>query len=1127
MNKNTLNSLEQLLTYLEQNAKTKGIEFERCCKWFLENDPEYKQQLQKIWSWNDWPGSNGKRDTGIDLIAQDRGGLIWAIQVKAYDESYYITKSDIDSFLSASNRSDISFRLLIATTNKIGSISRDTFADQEKPVSLCLRDKLEISPVDWMLSLSDTKFVQKDIKKPRQHQQEALDAIIKGFEIIPSKGQVHMACGTGKSLLGLWLAQKFQAQYTLVLVPSISLVGQLRRTWAENSGNFIFDSIFVCSDQTVGYKHSDERQEAFEMGFPATTNAQELVQQLLSNSRPKVIFSTYHSSIVIEESCKLKPDLTFDLVIADEAHRCVGKVKNDFAIITDDNKIRAHRKLYMTATPRFFTERVKKKTQEYECEIASMDDEGKFGPVLYRLPFSEAIQKNLLTDYQVIISVIDHTTYREYAEKGTFINIDDYETDARKIATQLLIVQAIQKYGLKKIISFHNGVAVAQDFIQTIPKAVGLLPQDERPQIDYCNVVYGEQSQSERYKILKNFNNPDFTGAVIIGNDRCLREGVDIPALDAIVFADPKNSEVDIIQAVGRAIRLSSDKKIGTIIIPVFVDKQSEGVEDLENSCFKKVWQIIKALRVHDDVLAEELDNIRLELGKRSYKAPAKLPSKIVTDVSVKIDVNFARLIEGKIVESVIEKCTDGWDERFGELIRFKEEYAHCNVPQEYSQNKDLGSWVSVQRSAYKIKKISLDRIKKLESIGFKWNQNHNKWEEMFFQLCDYHKKNGDCLVPRDFCENIALATWVADQRKMYNKNRLSQERIAKLELMGFCWDPLDKSWDARFDELCAYREKYGDDAAPSKSSDHHNLSIWMQHQRIYYREGRLSVERITRLESIGFDWDPLNNRWHERFTELQQYKEIHGDFDVPLEYPESPLLKTWLHNQRTYYKKNKISLARVKLLNSIDFIWDPLQEQWMKMFNQLCMYQLKESHCDVPKRYDKNQQLGLWCQSQRNAYKNEKLSQDRIKKLEEVGFTWDPMEEQWNQMFIELCKYREINGTCNVPNRYKINRTLALWVLVQRKVYRDETMLFHRKAQLESIGFDWDPVTTAWEIKLFELCKYREIYGDCNVSSKLNKYLALWRWTHYQRTYYKKGGLTLDQISRLNEIGFMWKMRP
>ncbi len=656
MNKITLHSLDQLLVHLGQNAKTKGIEFELSCKWFLENDPEYKQKLQKVWSWNDWPGSNGKRDTGIDLIAQDIEDKIWAIQVKAYDENYYITKADIDSFLSASSRSDISFRLLIATTNKIGSIGRDTFADQEKPVSLCLRDKLEISPVDWMLSLTDTKFIQKNIKAPREHQQHALNAIIKGFEITPSKGQVHMACGTGKSLLGLWLAQKLQAQHTLVLVPSLSLVGQLRRTWAENSDDFVFDSIFVCSDQTVGYKHSNERQEAFEMGFPATTNAHELIQQLLSNSRPKVIFSTYHSSMVIEEVCKLKLDLMFDLVIADEAHRCVGKVQSDFAIITDDNKIRAHRKLYMTATPRIYTEYVKNKTQEYECEIVSMDDEEKFGPVLYKLPFSDAIKQELLTDYQVVISVIDHHAYRNYAEKGKFINIDNYETDARKIATQLLIAQAIQKYGLKNIISFHNGVSVAQDFIQTIPKAIELLPQDERPQIDYCSIVHGEQSQSERYKILKNFGNPDFTGAVIIGNDRCLREGIDIPALDGIVFADPKNSEVDIIQAVGRAIRLSGDKKIGTIIIPVFIDKQSQGVEDLENSCFKKVWQIIKALRMHDDVLAEELDTIRLELGKRTYKTPAKLPSKIITDVSVKIDADFARLIEGKIVEGMIER---------------------------------------------------------------------------------------------------------------------------------------------------------------------------------------------------------------------------------------------------------------------------------------------------------------------------------------------------------------------------------------------------------------------------------------------------------------------------------------
>lgn len=1123
MNKITLHSLDQLLVHLDQNYKTKGIEFERSCKWFLENDPEYKQQLQKVWSWNDWSGSNGKRDTGIDLIAQDREGRIWAIQVKAYDENYYITKSDIDSFLSASNRSDISFRLLIATTNKIGSISRDTFADQEKPVSLCLRDKLEISPVDWMLSLSDTKFVQKDIKKPRQHQQQALNTIIKGFEIIPSKGQVHMACGTGKSLLGLWLAQKFQAQYTLVLVPSISLVGQLRRTWAENSGDFIFDSIFVCSDQTVGYKHSNERQEALEMGFPATTNAQELVQQLLSNSRPKVIFSTYHSSMVIEQACKLKPDLIFDLVIADEAHRCVGKVKNDFAIITDDNKIRAHRKLYMTATPRFFTERVKKKTQEYECEIASMDDEEKFGPILYRLPFSEAIQKNLLTDYQVIISVIDHTTYREYAEKGKFINIDDYETDARKIATQLLIAQAIQKYGLKKIISFHNGVSVAQDFVQTIPKAVELLPENERAQIDYCNVVHGEQSQSERYTILKNFDNQDFIGAVIIGNDRCLREGVDIPALDGIVFADPKNSEVDIIQAVGRAIRLSRDKKIGTIIIPVFVDKQSQGEEDLENSCFKKVWQIIKALRAHDNVLAEELDNIRLELGKRSYKAPAKLPSKIVIDVPVKIDADFIRLIEGKIVEGVIQYCTDGWDEKFRELVRFKEEFGHCSVSTISKEYYDLRSWVGTQRKMYNKSKMESSRIVKLESIGFEWDLLSVQWNNMFKLLCEYNNTYEHCNVPARYQKNIQLGTWVSVQRKRYKSNTLSQNCIDKLESIGFIWDLLVAEWEMMFVQLKEYNAVHGNEKGIlNKYKNKSDLSVWATRQRKAYKQGKLSEYRIEKLESIGFSWLPFDDNWEDMIIQLREYFTKYGNCDVPQQYKANQKFANWCTTQRGLYNKNKLSQDRIVSLQVLGFVWNPLECEWQNMFRSMNEYKITYGNCNVPKRYNDDPDLGRWCQQQRVMYKRNLICMERISKLESIGFVWNTLIEKWEVMFLKLAEYCKNNGNSDVPISYIIeDERLGLWVSVQRRRYEKKKLSEDRINRLNSLSFVWDPYEAQWNDMYIELCKCFEIHGNHYISQRYKNNPKLGIWCQRQRS--KKNILSESRLSKLNSIGFPW----
>ena len=281
MQKHQSSSLDQLLIHLSQDQLTKGKKFEYACKWFLQNDSVYSQQLKHVWLWDEYPGRWG-RDKGIDLVAQDYQDKMWAIQVKAYHDNP-VTKEDVDTFLSESSRQDISFRLLIATTNKVSANAREVFAGQEKPAQFLLKFDLEKSDIDWMLFITHAKSKVSKVHTPRKHQQQALDAIVQGFKKY-DRGQIHMACGTGKTLLGLWLAQKYQAKYTLVLVPSISLVSQLRREWAKHRGNFIFDSIFVCSDNTVGY----DKDDLLNIGFPATTSAEALVDQLNYNDRPKV-----------------------------------------------------------------------------------------------------------------------------------------------------------------------------------------------------------------------------------------------------------------------------------------------------------------------------------------------------------------------------------------------------------------------------------------------------------------------------------------------------------------------------------------------------------------------------------------------------------------------------------------------------------------------------------------------------------------------------------------------------------------------------------------------------------------------------------------------------------------------
>jgi superfamily II DNA or RNA helicase len=1105
---------------LQADNLNKGKVFENYCKWFLENDPGYAAQLKKVWLWDDWSGNWG-RDKGIDLIAETHDGKIWAIQAKAYSENYYVTKEDIDRFLSESSRKNISFRLLISTTNNLGPNAREVIEGQEKPIGLCLLDHLEASPIDWSACLNNTDApLKKERFSPRPHQEKALTDIIAGFEQ-SSRGQLHMACGTGKTLVGLWLAERINSNTTLVLVPSISLVAQLYREWSKsNSEQFNFYPLFVCSDITVNRKNDDDDKyivHSSDIGFPVTTNAQDIVDTISRVSQPKVIFATYHSSPVIKEACALDPSLMFDLVIADEAHRCAGKASSDFATITHKDAIRRKQTLFMTATPKFFADHIKKTTQEIEYEIVSMDDLNTFGPVFHTLPFSDAIRDGLLTDYQVVISIIDNKTYQEYAERGRFVAIDDHETDARTLASQIMVAKAIKKYNLTRLISFHSRNKNAQEFVDSFPQALSLINEAERPTIHFKDTINGDMAQSDRSKILKRFKEPAQEGAALLANVRCLSEGVDVPTLDGIIFIDPKGSETDIIQAVGRAIRRAEDKHIGTILIPIFVDDLTNEEIALEQSCFKTVWSVVKALRAHDNILAEELDSIRLELGKRTYKSPPKL-NKITFDIPVGVDVGFGEALKTKLVES----ASSSWMYYFGLLEDFKAIHGHCNVPQNSLEHPSLAMWVGTQRHLYNSNSPRLTslRFQKLNEIGFVWNIIASQWEKRFLELQEYKKKTGHCNISQENLKYPKLATWVAEQKKAYKKNRLKTDQIKKLESLGLIFDVLNTRWEQLYEKLCLFKKDHGHCNVPHDYRQDLQLSTWISEQRKAFKRNTLSTDRIMKLNSIGFCWSPLDQYQRKMLQELERFAEQNSHCNVPQQHKDSTLGK-WVIAQRIKYKKGKLPAHIIQQLNDLGFDWSPLDTIWEEMYRALCDFQQTSGHCIVPQNYSKNLKLGTWVGVQSNLYASDRLSPERIAKLNAIGFVWSRVEEKWETRYCELTEFKIKNGHCNLPNDYR-NYSLLRWIGTQRNLYKKNKLNADRIAKLNQLGFCWDDtLDKTWNAKFIELCVFQKHHGHSNIPLRHTENPQLGRWANMQRALYKKGKLAQERISKLAEIGF------
>ncbi len=492
-----MTTFENFIKNLPSDPNKKGLEFEKICKWYLLNSPFYKKQVKNVWLWSEWKDRWSNQDRGIDLIAETKSGEIWAIQAKAYDSKNQIPKSDIDSFLSESSRSSIDFRLLIATTDKLSAGAKQAIEGQQIPVGLRMLNDLINEDLDWNIT---KKKISPVIKTPRPHQKTAIRDTIKEFKS-KNKGQLIMACGTGKTLTGLWIKESLNADTTLVLLPSISLLSQTLREWLINSKTD-FEPFAICSDESVG--SNDELYKTYELGIPVTTDKTKIKKFLMSKGK-KVIFSTYQSSQRIAEAIG-RSKFKFDLIISDEAHRTTGVSSKEFSLILDDKLIPFQHKLFTTATPKILTRSVKSTADERGLVVNSMDDVEIYGPVFHKLDFSEAIDKDLLTDYKVIVVGVDKEEYKKLITKREIVNYEDIATtDAHTLATLIAVLKGIKKYKLKKLITFHSRVKGAKDFSSLIADLISNLTNSNKLSLGFeSDFVSGAMPSFERDLKLRN-----------------------------------------------------------------------------------------------------------------------------------------------------------------------------------------------------------------------------------------------------------------------------------------------------------------------------------------------------------------------------------------------------------------------------------------------------------------------------------------------------------------------------------------------------------------------------------------------------------------------------------------------
>lgn len=618
-------ALAHLRSIADKNGNTKGKLFEMLVQSFLKTDKMYAERFDEVWMWKDYPGRDGLIDPGIDLVAKEKkDGSLCAIQCKFYDKKT-LTKRDIDSFLEAGSRLEFGSMMLVYTGGGYHKTAEMALAGHECKVLNF--ESLAESNVEWpdlAAGLTDIK-----LREPYplwKHQERALKDVMSGLKR-HDRGQLIMACGTGKTLTALRLAEKTVGEGGLVLyaVPSISLMRQAIRNW---SGERVLSHgyVGVCSDNTVSHGKTDI--PIIEMEIGVSTDERRIAPKMRRDrSKMTVVFTTYQSMEAVEKAQELSGE-PFDLVLCDEAHRTTGVERGSaFTIIHDNERIRARKRIYMTATPKMYKPAAKTKAANEDVVLYSMDDDstksrGVFGPVLHRLSFSDAIDKDRLVDYDVIVLGVSEEYGGRELQKMVNAATDEGDVNLTDAARMVGLYRVLERpdpdsgvLRLQTAIAYTNLRADSRRFANSFKKLEMGPAGDDKFACDATHVD-STQNSTERDGAIQWLRDSvrDSSECRVVSNARCLSEGVDVPALDAVAFLNPKSSEIDIIQAVGRVMRKHPGKRRGYVIIPIGIPPDAKPETILNNKkSFGVVWNVLRALRSHDSRLDVEANTVDLK----------------------------------------------------------------------------------------------------------------------------------------------------------------------------------------------------------------------------------------------------------------------------------------------------------------------------------------------------------------------------------------------------------------------------------------------------------------------------------------------------------------------------------
>lgn len=1060
------------------------------------------------------------KDYGVDGVFEALLGNFNAYQVKFRTNRPALTWRELSTFMGLADSPQIRSRVLLTNCDELPAVLN------ERQGFFCIRgsdlDRLEADDFRAIEAwLADAAFIARK-KQPQPHQTEALDALLPALET-HTRVSAIMACGTGKTLLALWVAERRQASLILVLVPSLALLRQILHEWLRETSLPNLAYLCVCSDPTVkeGLDSIDTKQS--DLDFQVSTDAAS-VRGFLDAPfvGTKVIFSTYQSARVVGEG--LKPGESFDLAVFDEAHKTAGREGRNYGYALEDSNLPIRKRLFLTATPRHYNPHQQDREGEAQL-VFSMDRPEVYGPQAFRLTFAEAARRGIICGYKVVISVITSEMVTNERLKRGDVLVNGDAVRARQVANQIALRDAVEKYGVSKVFTFHKTVDSAASFVADGNEGV----RTHLPDFQTFH-VNGTMPTARRERQMR-----DFRAATrgVMSNARYLTEGVDVPAVDMVAFLSPRRSRVDIVQATGRAMRRSPGKATGYILVPLYVEQAAnETVEAaVSRSDFDEVWDVLYSLQEQDDVLAELIRYAGEQKGRGRGFDDSGFADRVEI-VGLRIDLEA---LLAAVTTRCFESLFSSWDTFFGKLNAFKERFGHCNVPQDW-EDPALPSWIGRQRQKREL--LSRDQIERLDGVGFIWDVQGLIWDKMFAKLKMFKDRFGHCNVETGWKEEPALADWVSAQRTRRNKGLVDADRILQLDSIGFVWDfqtlKTQETWMKWYRELESYAIIHGNPHVP-RTHANTKLASWVWIQRLrrdkpYGKVPKLTEEQVALLDKLGFQWDVREEKWTEGFEQLKTFKTQHGHCEVGLVAGADDKLQNWVGVQRSSKAQGKLDFERQAQLDALGFSWvgEMNDHKWDEMYQRLKAYHAQHGNADVPDRWKEDRKLAAWVGAQRQRRKKEMISDEQIQLLDVLGFTWQRRERgSWEDRYQELIEFKASHGHCNVSFAYEEVPKLGAFVNTMRTQKSSGLLRQERIELLERIGFQWAirkvSKDEAWEIRYAQLQEFKARNGHCKVPNAWPENPLLGRWVGLQRQQKKSGKLYPEREEMLNSMGFDW----